>query len=55
LKVLLSEKTAPIDVTINAHKDVEDGQVMEIALGLSTKEMQGKIKARYTGVTEKTK
>lgn len=54
LDALLGEKTGPVEVTINAHKDVEDGQVMDVTLELCKKPRRDRIKARFTGVTEKT-
>jgi len=51
---LLAQKTGKIDVTINAHKDVEDGQVLEITRELSSAKRQPRINAKYIGVSEKT-
>jgi biopolymer transport protein ExbD len=50
---MLEQKTVPIDVTVNAHQDVEDGQVVDIAVELSKASRRGKIKAKFIGVTEK--
>jgi biopolymer transport protein ExbD len=51
---LLSQKTAPVEVTVNAHKDVEDGQVLDVIKELSKPPRAAKIKAKYIGVSEKT-
>ncbi len=54
LDEMLKQKTGPVDVTINAHRDVEDGQVMDIMGELGKDPRRAKVKAIFTGVTEKT-
>lgn len=53
LDALLAKKTAPVEVTINAHKDVLDGLIVELTAELSKDPRRKKISAKYTGVTEK--
>jgi biopolymer transport protein ExbD len=49
----LQKKSGPVDVTINAHKDVEDGLVLDLTVELSRPPRRHKIQAKFTGVTEK--
>lgn len=55
LDTVLAQKTVPVEVTINAHKGALDGQVVDIAVDLSQPSRRAKIKALFTGVTEKIK
>ncbi len=54
LATLLDHKTGQVNVTINAHKDVDDGWVVDLTREMSEAAWKGKIKAKYIGVAEKT-
>jgi biopolymer transport protein ExbD len=53
LDLLLAKKTGPVEVTINGHKDVEDGEIVALTLELGKDGRRAKISRKYTGVTEK--
>jgi biopolymer transport protein ExbD len=53
LKERLDRQSRPIEVTINANKDIEDGIVLDLAVDLCKEPYRGKIKSKFTGVTEK--
>jgi biopolymer transport protein ExbD len=53
LDLLLEKKTAKVEVTINAHKDVEDGLIVDLTLELGKDGRRAKISQKFTGVTEK--
>lgn len=50
LTLMLDQKTGRVDVTINAHKDLEDGAVMEVTKALGQNPLRDKIKYKYIGV-----
>jgi len=53
LDAMLAKKTAPVEVTINANKEIKDGLIVEITSDLSKDPRRKKISAKFTGVTEK--
>jgi biopolymer transport protein ExbD len=55
LDALLKTKTAPVDLTINANTDCEDGLILDLTVELSKEPRRKKISAKFTGVTERVK
>jgi biopolymer transport protein ExbD len=53
LDELLKQKTGPVEVTINAHKDVKSGLVRQITVDLEHPSRRGKIIDKFTGVSER--
>ena len=52
LNAHLAEKTGTVDITINPHSDLEDGELVEMLRALKTVPNHGKIGRIYNGVTE---
>jgi len=50
LTLMLEKKTEKVDVTINAHKNLEDGLVMEVTKALGQDPLRKKVKNKYIGV-----
>jgi biopolymer transport protein ExbD len=50
----LERKSGKVDVTINAHKDIEDGVVLGLTLDLCKPPYRNFINSKFTGVSEKT-
>jgi biopolymer transport protein ExbD len=53
LDELLAKRTGPVEVTINAHKDVKSALVRQLTVQLEQPSRRVKIKNKFTGVSEK--
>jgi biopolymer transport protein ExbD len=53
LDELLAKKDGPVEVTINAHKDVQAGLVRQLAVDLEKPQRKFRIRSKFIGVRER--